>query len=105
IVVPGNHDVPFDHARLHRPFNAYRSYISEELEPFYADDELAIAGVNTARRLTIKNGRINTTQIAHIEERLCRLPADVIKIVITHHPFDLPQGYKSSPLVGRAAQA
>jgi predicted phosphohydrolase len=61
IVVPGNHDVPLHNIfeRLFRKLDRFRRFISEDLEPFYVDDEIAVAGVNTARALTGKNGRIN----------------------------------------------
>src|SRR4030081_1904468 len=61
IVVPGNHDVPLYNllARVLKPLRNYQRYISNELEPLYCDDEIAIVGVNTARSLTLKNGRIS----------------------------------------------
>src|SRR5882672_7941733 len=65
IVVPGNHDVPLHNVftRFARPLAKYRRYINEDLRPFYHDEELAVLGVNTARSLTIKGGRINEEQI------------------------------------------
>jgi len=104
IVVPGNHDVPLYNpwARFFRPLVKYRCYIGENVEPFYGDDQIAVAGVNTARSLTIKNGRINQRQLGCIRERLCHYPDAVTKIVVTHHPFDLPRGYREGSLVGRA---
>jgi predicted phosphohydrolase len=61
IVVPGNHDVPLYNvlARALKPLRNYQRYISKELEPFYCDDEIAIVGINTARSLTFKGGRIS----------------------------------------------
>ncbi len=107
LVVPGNHDVPLHNvfARFLRPLDKYRFYITPDLEPFYADDEIAIAGVNTARSLTRKYGRINEEQIGRVRERLCPLGDEVTKIVMTHHPFDLPEGFGDNELVGRAAMA
>ncbi|HVF49941.1 MAG TPA: metallophosphoesterase family protein [Pyrinomonadaceae bacterium] len=107
IVVPGNHDVPLYNvvARFLQPLDKYRRYITEDLEPFYADEEIAVLGVNTARSLTIKDGRINETQVASIRERLCHLANDVTKIIVTHHPFDLPDGYDEDELLGRARMA
>jgi 3',5'-cyclic AMP phosphodiesterase CpdA len=107
IVVPGNHDVPLYNlpARFLGPFVRYRYYISANLEPFYADEEIAVVGVNTARSLTIKNGRINQRQLNDIRKRLCVYPDTVTKIVVTHHPFDLPEGYREGSLVGRARMA
>ncbi|MDQ4123836.1 MAG: metallophosphoesterase [Acidobacteriota bacterium] len=104
IVVPGNHDVPlyniFD--RFTAPLEKYKKYITADLRPFYADDEIAVLGVNTARSLTIKGGRINEQQIEWIRERLCPTSEAAIKIIVTHHPFDLPEGYEERDLVGRA---
>src|ERR1700681_3786558 len=65
IVVPGNHDVPLYNilARALKPLRNYQRYISNELEPFYCDDEIAIVGINTARSLTFKNGRFSRQQV------------------------------------------
>src|SRR5919112_1608165 len=56
IVVPGNHDVPLWNAfkRFLQPLEGFRRFITDDLEPFYSDDEIAIIGVNTARSLTVK---------------------------------------------------
>ena len=107
IVIPGNHDVPLHNifTRFLRPLDKYRRYITNNLEPFYADAEIAILGINTARSLTIKDGRINKEQINRMRARLCPLGADIIKIIVTHHPFDLPVGYADRELVGRARMA
>jgi len=107
IVLPGNHDVPLHNVftRFLSPLDKYRRYITNDLEPFYADQEIAILGINTARSLTIKDGRINKEQVARMRARLCSLSTDIIKIIVTHHPFDLPAGYDDRELVGRARMA
>jgi 3',5'-cyclic AMP phosphodiesterase CpdA len=107
IVVPGNHDVPLYniYARFRRGFEVYQEYVTDNLEPFFIDDEMAIAGVNTARRLIITGGRINEQQMLRVEERLCGLPDGVKKIVVTHHPFDLLPGYNPHQLAGRSGMA
>ena len=107
LVVPGNHDVPlYDvFSRFLRPLDNYRRYIADDLEPFYRDEEIAVIGVNTARSLTFKGGRINEVQVASVRERLCELPDSVTSIIVTHHPFDLPEGHPSADLVGRARMA
>ena len=106
IVVPGNHDVPLYNvaARLQK-LKRYRRYITDDLEPFYSDHELAVLGMNTARSLAFKSGRINHRQVARINERLSGLADTVAKVVVTHHPFDLPEAYPKAALVGRAAMA
>jgi 3',5'-cyclic AMP phosphodiesterase CpdA len=107
IVVPGNHDVPFYNilARFLHPLDKYRRHITDDLEPFFADDEIAVIGVNTARSLTIKGGRINSEQVSSIHKKLCSLGEDVVKLVVTHHPFEVPEGHDESDVVGRAEMA
>lgn len=107
IIVPGNHDVPMHNvfARFLQPLDKYKRYITDDLQPFYADEEVAVLGINTARSLTIKDGRINEEQIAGIRERLCALDDHVVKIIVTHHPFDLPEGHDEDELVDRAELA
>src|SRR6187549_592835 len=92
IVVPGNHDIPMHNpfARFITPLDKYKKYITEDLEPFFMDEELAVIGINTARSLTIKDGRINEKQVAAIRARMCALDDKMLKAVVTHHPFDLP---------------
>ncbi len=94
IVVPGNHDVPLYNvfARLFRKLDRFRHFISDDIEPFYVDNEIAVAGVNTARALTGKNGRVSGEQLEGLRARFATVPDRLIKIVVTHHPFDLPPG-------------
>ena len=107
IVVPGNHDIPMHNIfdRFLRPLDKYKKYITDDLQPFYADEEIVVIGVNTARSLTIKDGRINEEQIAEVRERICSLPNDMVKILVSHHPFDLPEGHDEDDIVGRAELA
>ena len=107
IVVPGNHDIPLHNVllRFARPLDKYRKYISDDLHPFYEDEEIAVLGVNTARSLTVKGGRINNMQIRWLRDRLSAVAPSLIKIVVTHHPFDLPEGFGQRDIVGRARMA
>lgn len=107
IVVPGNHDVPLYNifSRFFRPLDKYQRYITGDLRPGYVDEEIAAFGVNTARSLVFKGGRINESQVAWLKEKLCSLSPDVTKILVTHHPFDVPKGHDQDDLVGRARMA
>jgi 3',5'-cyclic AMP phosphodiesterase CpdA len=109
IVVPGNHDVPlYDlFRRFFSPFADFRRQICEDLEPHYVDEELAVVGVNTARSLVLNGGgRINAEQVENVRSRLCLLPVETVKIVVSHHPFDLPLDWdERHQLAGRAAMA
>ena len=105
LLIPGNHDVPlYDVARRWlAPLNRYLRHITSDLAPVYADTEMVVMGINTARALTFKNGRINMAQIAMVEERFAILPPEVTRIVVTHHPFDDGGGMET--VLGREAQA
>ena len=106
IVVPGNHDVPLYNAylRFFGGLRRFRRYICEDLEPTYADEEMAIIGLNSARSLAFKGGRINPRQVEQAREWLCSFPPRVVKIIVIHHPFDLPPGH-GGRVVGRAQMA
>jgi len=107
LVVPGNHDVPLWNvaARFVSPLSRYRRYISPDLEPEHEDEEMIAIGVNTARSLGWGEGRINARQVARIVDRLKGAPASLIRVIVTHHPFDLPPGVDESRLLGRARMA
>jgi 3',5'-cyclic AMP phosphodiesterase CpdA len=107
--VPGNHDIPlFDILRRFLiPLDRYKKYISDELLPRYVDDDLTVLGINTARSLTWKSGRISDDQIEEMERILSSLQPSSFKIVVTHHPFLPPPGQEDTgvDLVGRASRA
>lgn len=108
LVVPGNHDVPLYNVfkRFLAPLANYRRIVSEETEPEFGDDEIAVMGVNTARSNVFKGGRINAAQAERVRSRFCGLPAGVTKIVVTHHPFDVPEkSGEEGQIVGRARMA
>ena len=107
IVVPGNHDVPLYNvvSRFLTPLVKYRRYVTDDLDPEYVDDEIAVLGINTARSLTFKDGRINHEQIEQLRNRLASLDAGLTKIIVTHHPFDLPPHFDPDDLVDRAPLA
>ena len=87
IVVPGNHDVPLYNvlARFLRPFGGYRRGIAPELEPGYADEEIAVIGVNTAHGFTFQEGRVSEAQLARLRARLAALPGAQLRILVMHH--------------------
>lgn len=106
LVVPGNHDVPLYDVvrRFLSPLRRYRRYIAHDLCPYFEDDEVAILGINTARSLTIKDGRINQDQMDMMRDRFAHVPATKTRVLVTHHPlFAMPIGSGSelSEAVGR----
>jgi 3',5'-cyclic AMP phosphodiesterase CpdA len=110
LVIPGNHDVPLYDVmrRFAAPLGRYKRYISNDLCPWYEDAEVAILGLNTARSLTIKDGRINHEQMRLLRERFAPVAPDKTRILVTHHPlFAMPigKGGELSEAVGRHEDA
>ena len=108
--VPGNHDVPLYDVvrRFVRPLARYRRYIDDDLCPWFESGRLAALGINTARSLTFKDGRINRDQMALIRERFGEVPEEKTKILVTHHPlFAMPIGEEGglTKVVGRHEDA
>ncbi len=103
LAVPGNHDVPLYDVlrRFLSPLRRYRRFIDKELCPFHALSDAAVLGINTARSLTFKDGRINEEQVAHIRSVFATVSSDMPRILVTHHPlFALPVG--DGPELGKA---
>ncbi len=107
IIVPGNHDISLYNVfrRFLQPLTRYKRYITDDLDPIFVDEEIAVLGVNTARSLTFKDGRVNKEQIETIQKQLSGLPKEITRIIVTHHPFDLPQTHDEDDLVDRAPMA
>jgi 3',5'-cyclic AMP phosphodiesterase CpdA len=107
LVVPGNHDVSATNLldRMTRPLKRYRSYICKDLAPFMQVDGLAVAGINTVRRLSRKDGRINRRQAAVACGQLGQAKGDAVRVVVTHHPIDLPLDDLKNPTIARARMA
>jgi len=106
LAIPGNHDVPlYDLARrFATPLRRYKRWISNDLCPWFEDEHVAVLGINTARSLTFKDGRINRDQMALIEERFGRVAPEKTRILVTHHPlYAMPigEGNELSEAVGR----
>ena len=99
LAVPGNHDVPLYNVLLRwiSPLDRYRRYITSDLAPFCEDAEIAVLGVNTARALTFKDGRINQLQMEAAMRRFAHCGSEVTRIVVTHHPFDTPEVAGAEP--------
>lgn len=107
IIVPGNHDISLYNVlrRFIRPLARYKRYITDDLSPSYVDEEIAVLGVNTARSLTFKDGRVNEEQVEEIGRQLAGLAPHITRIIVTHHPFDLPNTCDERDLVNRAPMA
>src|SRR5438105_15805214 len=68
--VPGNHDVPLYDVlrRFLSPLTRYRRYIDDTLCPMRELPGVTVLGINTARSLTFKDGRVSREQMQFIRE-------------------------------------
>jgi 3',5'-cyclic AMP phosphodiesterase CpdA len=109
LVVPGNHDIPlFDLVtRFLDPLAGYRRFITDDLAPVFADDEVVVVGLNSTQSRAFRHGkgRLNERQVVRATARLHLAEPGAIRIVVTHHPFDLPAGHGEHHLIGRANMA
>ena len=108
LVVPGNHDVPLYNlaARLFNPYGGYRRHIQQELEPAFENEQMIAVGLNSARTFPFHGGgRLNEAQVARAAARLRAAADHAVRIVVTHHPFDLPETHADKHLVGRSDMA
>jgi 3',5'-cyclic AMP phosphodiesterase CpdA len=107
VIVPGNHDIPLYNlaARFGWPLAGYRRWITAEPRPTFADCELAVAGVNTARSNTWKDGRISIEDIEWLRGFFAARPEGVTMVLAAHHPFIPPTNDPTAALVGRANAA
>lgn len=109
--VPGNHDIPATNLweRFTDPYKRWRRYYSDAKEPVWCNDEVALLGINTARRIGLHwnwaYGRITREQLEDLEHRLAALPKGVVRIVVAHHPFLPPEKAPDTKLVGRVDKA
>jgi 3',5'-cyclic AMP phosphodiesterase CpdA len=109
LAVPGNHDVPLlDLAvRFLDPLANYRRFISGDLAPVFADLEIVVVGLNSARSTLFAHGqgRLNASQVRGATARFDAAPPGAVKIVVTHHPFEVPRGHGDHHVIGRAEMA
>src|SRR5215207_4163778 len=81
--VPGNHDVPLYDVlrRFLSPLTRYRRFIDESLCPFHELPGAAVLGINTARSLTFKDGRLNEQQLAFIRDSFARVRPETVRVL------------------------
>jgi len=88
LVVAGNHDVypwwrPLK--RLWTPLERYRRYVTDDLAPTFASDDVAVLGLTSAYGASIKGGRLGDADRAVLREYFQDVPPDRFKILVVHH--------------------
>ena len=106
--VPGNHDVPLYDVlrRFLSPLTRYKRFIDDVLCPVHELRGAIVVGINTARSLTFKDGRINESQVEFIREAFARSDPESVRVLVTHHPlFALTVGEEVQSAIGRQEMA
>jgi 3',5'-cyclic AMP phosphodiesterase CpdA len=101
LAIPGNHDIPlFDLVtRWLSPLSRWRRWIGPSDEAFFGNGDVAVLGLNTARRNRWTEGRISREQMAAARKMLFELPAQTLRVLVTHHPFlPAPEERKWTPM-------
>jgi len=112
LVVPGNHDVPAYNlmSRFLRPYGRFVRHISSDLSPMVVDDETAVLGLNSARRM-VRHwnwalGSLNRDQLRRAGEALAIHGDGRIRVIVTHHPAVLPPSHRhGGPMLFHAERA
>ncbi|HEY9040078.1 MAG TPA: metallophosphoesterase [Roseovarius sp.] len=102
LVVPGNHDVPLGNllGRLIWPWRHYKRWISKNLNPQFADDELLVQGVNTVNVLVHQSGRFSARALARVELAFADTKGRRTRIVVAHHPLEHGPDERKKPMRG-----
>lgn len=113
LVVPGNHDVPLlaFWRRIFSPLGRFRQFVTADLWPTWANDEVFVLGMNTACRLAPrwngfwKDGRITPAQRDELAARFAAARPGQARVLVAHHPFVEPPGGHAHGIVHGAAEA
>lgn len=111
LAVPGNHDIPpYDLVeRFTDPYRRWRTLIAAETEPMWRNGEVAVIGLNSARRWGLhwdwSRGRVTRKRLRRLLARLDAAPPGLVRVVMTHHPLLPPEAAPLLPVAGRAAAA
>ena len=101
VITPGNHDTPVYgiFQRLFQPWGRYDRYIAPLSEPFYADKNVMLVTMNTARGVQAKlDWSLGVVDMDVLDEKIKTLhsaEAGCLKMIAVHHPLIYPP---SSPL-------
>lgn len=107
LIVPGNQDIPrLDVAtRLVAPFRTFRSCFGHRLEETVMLPDVLVTGVNSVCRWRHKGGALLSAQIKAVGMRLRRARPDQLRVVVVHHPLDVPDDVSRGDIVGGAEAA
>lgn len=91
MVLPGNHDIPLYNlaGRILMPYSGFMRSFGRDFEPAVETHSMAVFGVTTTRPWRHKNGEVSDAQIERVARRLQAVPAEKLRVVVTHQPVAL----------------
>ncbi len=93
--VPGNHDIALYRIfeRFLMPFDKYKKYISNNINPSFCNNDVAIIGINSATPYTIQDGMVTDEQLKIMHDFFSKT-AVMNRIVVMHHNMIRPEYHK-----------
>ncbi len=87
LTVPGNHDISLYNIieRFCYPFAKYRQWICPDLCSHYADEHVAILGINSVTPYKPMGGYVTDKQLAMVQDYFKAQQSVAMRIVIMHH--------------------
>lgn len=94
--VPGNHDISLHNPveRFFYPFARYKKWISPDLCSSYADNQVAILGINSVTPYKSMGGYITDEQLSLVEKYFAAQPQNLARVVVMHHNLIKSQRHK-----------
>jgi 3',5'-cyclic AMP phosphodiesterase CpdA len=111
LAVPGNHDIsPYNPMeRFVDPYRRWRREISAETAPSWRNSQVAVVGLNSARRMSLhwdfSRGRVTRRRLGHLLAALDAEPAERVRVVVMHHPLLAVEGAPKLRITGGADRA
>lgn len=111
LAVPGNHDIsPYNLLeRFTDPYRRWRNIISPQTSPRWRNGQVAVFGLNSARRLGFhwdwSRGWVTRRRLTELTADLDAAPADLVRVVVMHHPLLAPEGEPATAVAGGARRA
>lgn len=104
LVVPGNHDIPAEKfwRRWLTPFHMYKQVVTDNLEPDFVSDTVAIKGLNTVNRFSWQQGKLSLKSAVKAGLWASGQQANT-KILTIHHPLEKIQNSNKNAMRGSRA--
>jgi hypothetical protein len=98
IVVPGDTDTPYwdPIARIVSPWENFETYFGKSRTPYFADNELILAGLRTAVAWPYQTPALARDEWLFLQELMASAEPGMIKAVVAHHPLFFPDKFEPS---------